>query len=227
MSLLQQLYHAPPLQNPAFQRVAQRLNVLCCHRALPGLLFSLGILRAIISLLAYPAAHGADSFAYLFYAERLGGLDIPGLSQVVPPLYSALILVTYKGLGSLYWLIGLQVLMSAALAPLYYLALKRSHAVLAVVAALVILLDFQTATVFNFVSTEPLYVFLLALTFYLFLRQAEQPGRVWLKGDALAGLLPLLLMLTRAVGRFLIIPQVILFALWTRSWKRGLVMAGG
>ncbi len=227
MTLLRHLYHAPMLHTPTIQQVVQHLNTVCSHRAVPVVLLSLGLLRAVISLLAYPAAHGADSFAYLFYAERLSGLELPGLAQLVPPLYSVLILITYKWLGSLYWLVAVQVLMSAALAPLYYWALKRFQPVLAVISALVILLDFQTATVFNFVSTEPLYVFLLALTFYVFIRQAEQSERIWLKGDALAGLLTLLLMLTRAVSRFLIIPQVALFTLWTRSWKRGLVMMSG
>lgn len=227
MAIFRHLWRSTLFQTPGLQQLSRQADALSRVRWMPWILFGLGLLRAVVSLLAYPPAHGADSFAYLFYAERLAGLEIPGLSQLVPPLYPLFLLAAGKWLGSYYWLIGLQALMSAALVPLYYLALRKHHAVLALLAALVILFDFQTAVMFNFLSTEPLYIFLLAVLFYLFMRQASLPGRSPSAGDALTGLIPLLLMLTRAVSRFLIIPQLVLFWLFTRSWKRTLVMAGG
>jgi hypothetical protein len=226
--LLYHLLRESPLQTPALRRLSERLQILCSFRQMAWVLFGLGFLRALLSLLAYPPAHGADSLAYFFYAERLNGLDISNLSQVVPPLYSALILVSYKWLGSIYWLVGAQFVMSAALAPLYYLALKPYQPVFALLSALVILLDFQTATPFNFISTEPLYIWLLAVTFYLFMRQLQKtPPQGWLLADTLPGLSLLLLMLTRAVGRFLIVPLAAIFWLRTRHWKRTLVFIGG
>jgi hypothetical protein len=78
------------------------LSRIATQRWVIGLLLVLGLGRALLSLLAYPPAHGADSLAYFFYAERLYGLDLPGLGQVVPPLYPILILISYKWLGSAY-----------------------------------------------------------------------------------------------------------------------------
>lgn len=190
-------------------------------------LFGLGIVRGLISLLAYPAARGADSLAYFFYAERLYGLDMPGLAQVVPPLYPILILVTYKWLSSAYLLIALQLLMSAAIIPLFYEAVKRVDSVLALLVSVVILLDFQLAVVFNFISTEPLYVFLLALSFNLFMRVAWRDSAGPRAMTAAAGISLVLLLLTRAVARFMILPLALVYLLQRRNWKQLALFVGG
>ena len=190
------------------------------------ILFGFALVRGLISLLAYSPALGADSFAYFFYAERLVGMDVPGLEQLVPPLYPFLILVTYKWLGSTYVLIFVQFLMSAAIVPLYYDALKTIDPLLALLASLVILFDFQLAVVFNFTSTEPLYVFMLAVSFNLFMHvvtrhDSGSPMMVAASAGALV-----LLLLTRAVGRFMVIPLALVLLLRTRSWKRLAVFVG-
>ena len=201
------------------------LRQLAGQRWLLWALLALGLGRALISLLAYPPARGADSLAYFFYAERLYGLDIPGLSQVVPPLYPILILISYKWLGSIYVLIVAQILMSAAIVPLYYDAIRRVDALLALGTSLIVLFDFQTAVAFNFISTEPLYIFLLALSFNLFMRAMERNScRIT---HAATGVSLFLLMLTRAVGRYLILPLALLHLLRLRSWKRLLIFTGG
>lgn len=228
MRFFHMMWRGEDYQSPPVQRFARQINAVCGHRRMPWILFALGLLRALVSLLAYPPAHGADSFAYFFYAQRFTGMtEVAGLSQLVPPLYPLFILATYGWLGSAYWLIGLQVLMSAAIVPLFYLALRRYSPVFAIGAALVILLDFQVAVLFNFISTEPLYMFLLALSFWLFLRQSEAQKDENTARDALPGFTLLLLMLTRAVGRFLIVPLLVVFWLRTRSWRRSFIFLAG
>lgn len=213
-------------KNPWLAGFAQRVSILCSHPALPWALLILGSVRGVILLLAYPPAHGADSLAYFAYAEHLAGYHIPLISEVVPPLYPALIFLSHKVLGSIYWLIGVQFVMGASLAPVYYLALKRYNPALALVVALIVLGDVQTGVVFNFTSTEPLYIFLLAITFSLLLRQMDAVRRAS-PADALSGALLGLLMLTRAVARFLIVPLTVIFWLRTHSIRRSLLMVAG
>jgi hypothetical protein len=222
---LQNVWNGGRYQSPRLNDFVWRLTEWCDHPLVFWILLILGGVRGVILLLAYPPAHGADSMAYFAYAEHLAGHPIPLIAEVVPPLYGMLIFVAYKVLGSIYWLIGLQFIMGAALAPIYYGALKRYSPTLAMIVALVILGDVQTGVVFNFISTEPLYIFLMALTFSLFLRQMEH-HRLTVT-DGLAGALVALMMLTRAVGRFLILPMVVVFWLRTRSFKRTLATIAG
>lgn len=216
----------PAYKIPFFERWSERVNRWCRWRWLPLVLFVLGLLRGLAALLAYPPAHVQDSFVYLFYAQRLGGADIPGLGELVPPLYPLMLLVTYVWFDSLYLQIIVQWLMSAALAPLYYAALRPLNPVMALLVAGVVLFDFQTATAFNFIATEPLYIFLLAVAFFLFMRQRPSQGIPW-AGDFAAGGVVVLLMLTRAVARLLFVPLAILFALKTRSLRRTGALIGG
>ncbi len=190
-----------------------------------ALLFALGLARGIVSLLAYPPAHGADSLAYFFYAERLAGLDIPNLAQLTPPLYPILILLSYKWLGSAYVLVIVQLLMSAAIVPLYFDAVRQVDGRLALAVGLVVLFDFQTAVMFNFLSTEPLYLFLLALSFDLFMRSVQTGAAYRLNGAA--GISVALLQYTRAVARFIMLPLLLLHLWRGRSGRRTLIFAGG
>ena len=202
-------------------------TILAERRWIVWALFGLGLLRGLVGLLAYPPALGADAAAYYFYAQRLAGLEIPGLAEVVPPLYSVLILVSFNWLGSAYPLVALQWLMSATLAPLYYDAIKRLDPLLALVIALVVLFDYQTALMFNFISTEPLYMLLLAISFNLMMRitRRDEPLRYGL--SAMTGAVFLLLLLTRAVARFLFVPVMLVHLLIIRRWRQTLIMAGG
>src|SRR3972149_3336657 len=120
-------------------RPMHSLRHLCGHRRLPLLLVVLGIVRAIILLLAYPPAHTVDSALFYMYAERLNGYYLPLLDHMTYPFYPFLILVTYKWLGSAFILIGLQVVMGILIAPLYYYALKPYSAVLAALTAALLL----------------------------------------------------------------------------------------
>lgn len=200
-------------------------DYLSKNRWIVWVLFALGLARGLLGLLAYPPALGADVAAYYFYAQRLAGLELSGLAEVVPPLYPVLILISFNWLGSAYPLVALQWLMSAALAPLYYDAIKRIDPLLALVVGLVVLFDYQTALMFNFISTEPLYVLLLALSFNLFMRASWRDASY--TTTAAAGVSLLLLLLTRAVGRFLIIPLALVHLLRVRSWRHTLALIAG
>jgi len=219
------------LQTTWLDGIARKINWLAGHRYTPWVLLIAGLLRNITLILAYPPAHGADSIAYFLYAEHLGGLRMDSLTNVAYPLYSIFVLAAFNWLGSIYWLIALQFVMSACIASLYYLALKRYSPALALLCALLILGDTQLGLLFNFTSTEPLYVFLMALTLYLLLRQADLKPPPHPKTsfalDAAIGVLALLLLLTRSVGRYLILPFALIFGLRTRSWRRALALLAG
>jgi hypothetical protein len=204
------------------------LHAVCQWRGLPWLLFALGIVRNIILLLAYPPALGPDFGAYFMYAERFTGLNIPNLDQLAPPLYPIFVFVTFKVLGSIYWLVGIQFIASALLAPITYLGLRRYSPVLATLASLIVLGDFQTAIVFNFISTEPLYIFLLVVMLYTFLSAVDgDDAKGWSRTAFLVGVLLVLLVLTRAVARYLIIPLAIIMLLRTRDWRRTFSLVTG
>lgn len=186
------------------------MNRLCRSRWVLAGFVAAGIVRTVVLLLAYPPGHGSDSLVYYLYAERLVGTDFPTLEQLAPPLYPWLIVITHRWLGNVYLLVGVQVMMMTALAPIYYLALRKVSPVLAVLAGLVILGDVQTAIVANFTHTEPVYVFLLALLVYVLLAAydlRDQSDRSALLAHlVIAGVLVGLLFYTRPVAKFLIIP---------------------
>jgi hypothetical protein len=79
----------------------------------------------------------------------------------------------------------------------------------------------QTGILYNFISTEPIYMFLLNLAFCVFLFQIKRPSRQRLQsGDIALGVLLALTLLARPVGRYLIVPFGFLFLLSTRSiWR--------
>ena len=202
------------------------------HPGFAWMLIVLGILRCIVMLLAYPPAHGSDSFDYFLYAERLTGYDsLENMASHVAPLYPYLIAITFKGLGSTYWLVGLQMVMAVVITPIYYFAIRPYNALLAALVSLVILLDTQFHIVFNFTASEPLYVFLMALLVWSLLRgiyyaKSVPTLRVGPYFFA-AGLLLAALFLTRPPGKLLFVPMVVVVFLATFSWKHVLRSVAG
>ncbi len=206
--------------------MAESATFFVNDRRIIWLLIILGIIRGIVLIFAYPPAHAADSISYFWYAERLAGYDLPNLDRTVYPLYPVLIWLTTG--TSVYVLIALQFAMSVALSPLYYLALKPYNPVLGLIFALVMLADFQVAILFNFTSTEPLYIFLTALTLYTFFRTAAiRCLRPWCAGDVLAGGLLVLLFLTRSVARYMLPPFIFILWLVDRNLRRSFALLGG
>lgn len=228
MTFIVSIFTQTHLEHPFLANAARLVHHWCGHWSVPWLLFAFGMARAAIILMAYPPAHQSDSDLFFLYAERLNGYNHPLLDKMTYPAYPFLILVAYKWLGSAYWLIVWQFFMSAAIAPLYYGALKLYSPILALGVSLIILADFQTASAFAFAQAEPLYIFLLALTINIYLRQIAQ-GRdgPWTWRDSLTGVLMVMLWLTRTIGRYLIWPFAIIYWLYTRSWRRTATLIGG
>lgn len=217
-----------PLETPFFARSIELLTRISTHRSLPLIFLTISAVRALLLLWAYPPAHQSDSDLFFLYADRLSGYDWPLLDKVTYPAYPFLILVTEKWLGSAMWLIVLQFFMSITIVPLYYLMLKPYSSILALVVALVMLSDVQSAATFNFSGAEPLYIFLLTLTFFVLLRQtAPGASRRASAADSLTGILLVLLWLTRTIGRYLIVPYALVFWLYTRSLRRTLTLLAG
>lgn len=216
----------PDLRAPQLIRLQGQLRFIYDSRFTIGLLLFLGILRVIVFVVAYPPAHGADSGDYFLYAAQFEGLDAPMVFELIYPLYPLLIYLAHYVLGSIYWLIGLQLLMSALQGAVFYVGIRPHSPALGFVAALMVIGDAQTGILYNFTSTEPLYMFLLSLAFALFLIQIKRDRRSW-AGDVALGITLLLVLLMRPVGRYLLAPFGVLFLLATRSWWRTAAVAAG
>lgn len=227
--MLSRIYTVDYFKAPALEKIAERIAGYTQHRLVFWLLAILGVVRALLVFFAYPPAHGADGITYFLQAERLhSGLDAPLLSQLAHPFYPVWILVTFKWMGSIYWLIGLQMLMSASLGVLYYRALKHLNSTLALLIALVILGDMQVAVLFNFISTEPLYIFLMAVVLNLFITRIDAKTTArWSFWYVVIGVLLAALMFTRPVGRYLIVLFVAIACLRTLRWRAGVLMLVG
>ena len=203
-----------------------KLRAIANSRYFPWILIGLGVIRNLMLLGAYPPAHGADSLGFFFYAQRLSGFALPGMGRAVYPLYPVLIWVTTG--GSVYVLIAVQFVMAVAVAPLYYLAVKPYSPLLAMIVGIAMLLDFQVAILFDFTFSEPLYVFVMALTLYTFFRTARRHcERGWCTADVLTGALLVLLLLTRSVARFMLPAFLVVIWLVARNWRRPLAMLMG
>ncbi|MBI5961711.1 MAG: hypothetical protein HY866_23435 [Chloroflexi bacterium] len=228
LSFLGPILRRSALRSPQLIRWQQRFRRLYASRYTIGLLFGLGVVRALVFLIAYPPAHGADSYDYFLSAYQYKDLIIPLVLDGTYPLYPLLIYLTHYVLGSIYVLIGFQLLLSAAQGVLFYVGLRPYSPALGFLVALMVISDAQTGILYNFTSTEPLYIFLLSLAFALLLIQIQRrPQRRFVPGDVLLGATIAALILTRPVGRYLIVPLGVLFLLSTRSWWRsGLVLAG-
>lgn len=201
-------------------------NLLVDSRYTVWVLLALGLLRVVLFTLAYPPAHGADSDDYFLYAAQFEGLDAPTVFQLIYPLYPLGIYLSHHVLGSVYWLIGVQLLMSLVQGAVMYWGIRRYSPGLAFAVALFVLGNPQTGILYNFTSTEPLYMFLLNLAFAVFLVQVSKPSDRRLQaGDVLLGVVLVGILLARPVGRYLIVPFGILFFLGTLSFWRSAVVA--
>jgi len=219
-------YHHDGLRSDPLSRASSMLRVLYDSRYTMGLLFLFGIFRVVISLLAYPPANGADSADYFLYAAQFKGLDAPIVFDLIYPLYPILIYIAHYALGSIYVLIIFQAGLSALQGVIFYLGIRPYNPALAFIIALMVLGDMQTGILYNFISTEPLYMFLLNLAFCVFIFQIKRPSEQrWQRGDIALGILLALILLTRPVGRYLIVPFGFLFLLSTRSIWRSAVVA--
>jgi hypothetical protein len=212
-------------RSPQFTSIQHRLRLIYNSRYTPWLLLLLGVIRVIAFVIAYPPAHGADSADYFLYAAQFKGLDAPVVFELIYPLYPLLIYLAYYVLGSIYWLIGLQLVLSALQGVIFYWGLRQYSPALGFVVALMVLGDAQTGILYDFTSTEPLYMFLLNLAFCLYLVQLKRPAdRRIQRGDIFLGVALALVLLMRPVGRYLIVPFGVLFLLGTRSWWRTVVV---
>ena len=175
-------------RSPQFTSIQHRLSLIYNSRYTPWLLLLLGLLRTVVFVIAYPPAHGADSSDYFLYAAQFKGLDAPIVFELIYPLYPLLIYLTYYVLGSIYWLIGFQLVLSAVQGVIFYWGLRLYSPALGFVVALMVLGDAQTGILYNFTSTEPLYMFLLNLAFCLYLVQLKRPAdRRIQRGDIAPG----------------------------------------
>ncbi|HVO71512.1 MAG TPA: hypothetical protein VMT24_15790 [Aggregatilineaceae bacterium] len=214
------------LRSPQLAALQRRLRLVYDSRYTWWLLLALGVVRVVIFLLAYPPARGADSTDYFLYAAQFEGLKAPIVFELIYPLYPLLMYLTHYVMGSIYWLIGLQFIMSAVQGVMFYWAIRPYSPALAFGAALMVLADAQAGILYNFTSTEPPYMFLLNLSFCVFLIQLKRPSSRWLQvGDVALGVLLVLTLLTRPVGRYLIVPFGVLFIVGIRSWRRTAVVA--
>lgn len=223
----QAVLRSSSLRSPALLAWYRRLRPIFASRYTWWLLLALGVARAAIFLIAYPPAHGADSTDYFLYAAQFEGLDAPIVFELIYPFYPLLIYLTHYVLGSVYWLILLQVALSSLQGVIFYWGIRPYSPALAFGMALLVLADPQTGILYNFTSTEPLYMFTLSLAFSVFLVQVRRPGGRRLQaGDVALGVLLALVLLIRPVGRYLIVPFGLLFLLSTRSLWRTAALGG-
>jgi hypothetical protein len=225
--LIHDMLRGAPLRSPRLIDLHQRLRAVYDSRYSVWLLLVLGVARAILFVIAYPPAHGADSGDFFLYAAQFEGLEAPTLFGLIYPLYPLLIYLSHYVLGSIYVLIVLQLGLSAVQGVVLYLGVRLYSPALAFLVALMVLGDPQTGILYNFTSTEPIYMFLLNLSFMVFLFQINRPlDRRVRAGDMLLGVLLASLLLARPVGRYLIVPYgvLFLFALLLRD-RRAWMMA--
>jgi hypothetical protein len=204
-------------------RFARSIYALIATRNLVWVIVLLGIVRTALGLQAYPPAYAADAFDYYLYAMRLNGTtELALMAHHVSPLYSYLMHLSYNVLGSAYWLLVLQIFFAVSITPLFYLALRPYQPFFAALASLIILFDMQFHIQFNFLASEALYVYLLALLFFVCLRawHANQTGMIAAAqtGFFLSGLILVALLLTRPPAKVLFIPVLLLIGLSTVSW---------
>jgi hypothetical protein len=226
LPLIRNVYRDDKLRSELLSRVPLTLRAIYDSRYAVGILVALGFFRVVISLLAYPPTQGADATDYYLYAAQFEGLDAPIVFELIYPLYPLLIYITHYALGSTYILIILQAGLSAVQGAIFYLGIRPYNPLLAFIIALMVLGDAQTGILYNFVSTEPIYMFLLNLAFCVFVFQVKRPSDQRIqRGDIALGILLALTLLARPVGRYLIVPFVFLFLLGTRSLWRSAVVA--
>lgn len=206
-------------QSSLLQKWAARLCVIYNSRLTLPLIVLLGIGSAAVALIAYAPAHGADAMDYYLHAAVLAGKKISATFMVNPPIYPLLVDISYFQLNSLYILIVFQLVLSVLQGPFFYLAVRPYSPALAFVTALVVTGDMQMRVLYNFTSTEPVYMTLLAIAFYLLTTQMALRNPRGLLKTVLLGVILVLLAYTRTVGRYLFLPITLVFLLKTRSFK--------
>jgi len=212
------------LKSPLFQRWEPLYQRLFASRWTLFFLLLLGIGRALLFLAAYAPADGADGGDYYLYAAYIAGYDLPDRAANVSPVFPIFIYLNTYVLGNFNLIILWQLLMSSLLGVLMYWGLRCYNALLAFLVALVVLGDPQVGVVFNFTSTEPLYIFMLVAAFALATGTQKIKER-WLRWqDVVLGVLLTLLRETRTVGAYLFVPFAVLFAVYTRNWRRVLLL---
>lgn len=214
-------------QPKTYERI---VDWLATSRYIVPFLFFLGLLRTAFSFLAYAPADGADGMKYHLYAAYISGIPLNSLVSELSPLYPYFIYLHRYVLGNFDLILVTHFLMSSLIGIIYFLALRRYHAGLAFIIALVIIGDMQTSLNFNFVATEPLYIFLIGLVFAFSMQlRRDMPLKKVLFFAILTGITVGLLAQTRTVGTFVIVPVVILAIFKTRSWQQilGVLVAYG
>lgn len=216
-------------QQPGSLALWERIMAwMTTSRYIVPFLFFLGLLRTGFAFLAYAPADGADGMKYYLYSAYISGIPLHYLVSELSPLYPYFLYIHRYILGNFDLILVTQFLMSASLGVIYYLAIRRYHALLAFIIALVIIGDMQTALNFNFTATEPLYIFLLATTFALSMQlRRDMPIRQGLIFATLTGLSVALLTQTRTVATAIIVPVVILATIQTWRWQHVLGLLAG
>jgi len=214
------LFADKPLQSAFFQHGLSLYRWMFDSRWTILMLLLIGLLRGIVFLVSYAPADGADGADYYLYAAYIAGEELPNRAANVSPMYPLFIYLNYYVLGNFNLIIVSQFLMSLALGLIMYLGLRRYNAALAVLVALVVLGDAQVGILFNFASTEPLYIFFLSIMYALATGISPAGQRkTWGLWSVLLGILLAVLRETRTVARFLFVPVIALFALYTRRWQ--------
>lgn len=228
VSFIRGLNRETTLKYAKFQFWSQRLNQFASQRQILWGLLLLGMIRSVLMLLAYPPAHGADSYTYFLQAEQLlGNLTAPRLAELAHPLYPYFLVATWKLTGTIWSTIALQALMSASIPAMFYIGLKRYSPLLGMIVAAALLFDVQTAIFFNFTSTEPLYTFLLCAAVVLLLIEMKERQTHWSKLILGLGVLLFFVSVARPVGRFLILPFAFLMLVRNRSIRPFLMLVLG
>jgi hypothetical protein len=199
-------------------RLQKLYNSLFASRWTLIFLLILCVLRIGVFILAYAPADGADAGDYYNYAAYIAGYDLPERATNVSPVYPLFIYVTHYVLDSLEIAIILQLGMSALLGLITYYAWRPWNALLAFLLAVLVIGDAQTGVVFNFTSTEPLYIFLLLSVFSLAISTRRDDRIIW--KPLLIGVLLMLISETRTVGLYLIPGILGVYAVYTLDLKR-------
>ena len=198
-TLLHDAFRRPAFQSWQFATLLGRLRPIYDSPWTIWGLLALGAIRAVIFLIAYPPAHGADSPDYFLYAAQFEGLDAPNVFSLIYPLYPLLIYFTHYVLGSVYVLILFRCCCRSSRGDLLW-GIRPYSPALAFVTALMVLGDAQTGVLYNFTSTEPLYMFSLNALLRVPGADQARPERNITPGDVLLGVLLATTLLSRPSG---------------------------
>lgn len=229
--MINTILNAETFKLPLFARWHKKIETMLLSNWAIGLLIILGIARVLLFAFAYPPADGADAVDYYAFAAYLAGFDIPFIAADVPLVFPAVIWFFYYVMGNFWLILVFQWVLSSLLGVLIFLALRRYDAFLALLVALAITFDAQVGVLYNFTSTEPIYIFVLVLIFYLTQvhqkPNADEKQTGWfLWGDVALAFCLVLAPYIRTVPTYLYVPIIFVFILGTRDWKRILTVLG-